>query len=349
MSFTIAEIARAVGGSLVGDPSIRIERVRAPREAGRGELAALLTPDEIAKAEHCRADAVLVGRGVESAHANRIVVDDARLAFVALLEIFAPTTGQAGVHPRASIADGARLGRDVSIGPGACVEEDVAIGDRTFIAANVFVGRASTIGAGCRIMPNVTIGERTVIGDRVTIHPGAVVGSDGFGYVRQASGEWTKIPQLGHVVIGDDVEIGANCCIDRATLEATVIGRGTKVDNLVQIGHNTRVGEDCCIVAQAGIAGSVELGARSVLGGQAGVTDHVRIGEDSKIAAQAGVTRSLASGEWIGSPAMPRELGARVLAALELLPDVRERVRALEALIERLRARANENGHPEDE
>jgi UDP-3-O-[3-hydroxymyristoyl] glucosamine N-acyltransferase len=317
----------------VGDPNIRIERVRTPKEAGAREIAAVLTAAEATRLDHCRAEAILVGENISANHPNQIRCADPRRAFVALLVLFVPAEPPAAIDPRAAISPSSRLGSELAIGPGACIEAGASIGDRTRLGANVFVGCGAVIGVDCRIMPNVTIADGTIIGNRVTIHSGTTIGSDGFGYVRLENGSFRKIPQLGCVEIGDDVEIGANCCIDRATLEKTVIGRGTKIDNLVQIGHNATIGEDTCIVAQVGIAGSVSVGSRCELGGQAGIADHVTIADGVRVAAQSGVIRSLDSGNWGGTPALPIAIAGRAVAAFAHLPEYRDRIRALEARI----------------
>ncbi len=333
-SFTLGEIAERLGGTLVGDGAIRIDRVRALQHARTNEIAVLTESKYFSRVDTLAAEAVVVPAGVSYARDRVIVVPDAKRAFVTLLGMFdRPPARTVGIHPRAVIAEGVRLGQDIAVGPGAVIESGASIGDRATIGANCYVGANVVLGDDTTLHPNVTLYERTVIGQRVTIHSGTVIGSDGFGYVEVGAGEREKIPQLGYVEIGDDVEIGANCGIDRATLEKTSIGRGTKIDNLVQIGHNTQIGEHCCIVGQAGIAGSATIGNYVVLSGQVGISDHVTVGDRVVLAAQTGVHSDLHSGIWIGTPAMPFEKGLRALAALQNLPDYRERLRTLEDLL----------------
>jgi UDP-3-O-[3-hydroxymyristoyl] glucosamine N-acyltransferase len=215
------------------------------------------------------------------------------------------------------------------------IASGVEIGAGTVLAAQVFVGANVRIGRDCRIYPHVTLREGTALGDRVTVHAGAVIGADGFGYARDGA-RHVKIPQVGRVVLGDDVEIGANVTIDRATLGVTRIGRGTKIDNLVQIAHNVRIGEDTVIVAQVGISGSSEIGSRVTIAGQVGIVDHVRIGDGAIVGAQAGVTKDVHDGAIVlGSPAAPHLEFKRQLAATARLPQLGKALRALE---ERLRA-----------
>ena len=331
MRFTLGAIAEHLGGALSGDPETPIDRVRAIKDAGAHEIGVVMDAKYFARIDALRAEAVVLPSGVPHTRRNVIVVPDARRAFVALLTMFERRDARPrGVHPRAIVDETVTLGSDVSIGPGVVIEEGTAIGDGVTIGANCVIGANVVIGNRSTLHPNVTLYERTVIGERVIVHSGTVIGSDGFGYLELESGRREKIPQLGHVEIGDDVEIGANCGIDRATLEKTVIGRGTKIDNLVQIGHNSHVGEHCCIVGQAGVGGSATIGSYAVLSGQAGVSDHVTIGERVILAAQAGIHSDVQSGAWLGSPAMPYEKALRVFATLRQLPEYRDRVRALE-------------------
>jgi UDP-3-O-[3-hydroxymyristoyl] glucosamine N-acyltransferase len=243
------------------------------------------------------------------------------------------------VRPGAHLADG------VSIGPLSYIEEGVAIGPRSAIGAQVYIGRDTRVGADCHFYPQVVIRERVEIGDRVIIHSGAVIGSDGFGYLRDRRGARVKIPQVGRVVIEDDVEIGANAAIDRATLGTTRLKRGTKIDNLVQIGHNVMIGEDTVIAGQTGIAGSVKIGDRVTLGGQVGVADHLEIGDDVAVGAKGGITKDVPTGKiLLGNPAKDHMEFKRWLAATNRLPRLLAVVRAIEARLRELENRLRKGG-----
>jgi UDP-3-O-[3-hydroxymyristoyl] glucosamine N-acyltransferase len=332
--FSLGEIADALGGQLAGNRATPIHRVRAIEAAGADEIAVIMDPKYLARIDTLPAAALVVPADAPQTRDGVIVVADAKRAFIALLQMFeAPPERAGGIHPRAIVAEDVRMGEHVSVGPGAVIERGVTLSDGVAIGANCSVGANVVLGAGTRLHPNVTIYAGTVVGQRVVIHAGTVIGSDGFGYFEGASGNREKIPQIGIVEIGDDVEIGANCAIDRATLEKTTIARGTKIDNLVQIGHNSRIGEHVCIVGQAGVAGSVTIGNYALLSGQVGVSDHVKVGERVILAAKAGVHSDIPSGAWLGSPAMPLERAGRVFAAQRQLPEYRERVRALEDLL----------------
>ncbi|MDA8150296.1 MAG: UDP-3-O-(3-hydroxymyristoyl)glucosamine N-acyltransferase [Nitrospiraceae bacterium] len=236
-----------------------------------------------------------------------------------------------GVHPQAHISGNVFIEDPVEVGPAAVILEGSRIGAGTVIGPGVFIGARVVIGKGCYLHPGVVVREDCRIGNRVIIQPNAVIGSDGFGYAADPQGHRHKIPQIGRVTIGDDVEIGANTTIDRATFGETVIGAGTKIDNLVQIAHNVRIGEDCVIVAQAGISGSSRLGHRVILAGQAGVVGHIEIGSDSMIGAQSGVARSLPEKSRVsGSPAISHKLWLRIQTILGDLPGILGRLRSLE-------------------
>jgi UDP-3-O-[3-hydroxymyristoyl] glucosamine N-acyltransferase len=262
------------------------------------------------------------------------------LALARALSIFHPEpVSVPGIHSTAVTAADARVASDACVGPLCVLGPGTEVGPGTILEAQVAVGARVRIGAGCRIHPHVTLRDDVVLGDRVIIHSGAVIGADGFGYARDGH-RYVKIPQVGRVVIEDDVEIGANVCIDRATLDETRIGRGTKIDNLVQIGHNVRIGADTAIVAQTGISGSVRVGSRVTLAGQVGVVDHVEIGDDVTVGAQAGVTKDVPpQATVLGAPAVPHTEFKRQLAALARLPELRKTLRALEERLAALEAR----------
>ena len=281
--------------------------------------------------------ALVVAASCSSRRTNLIRVADPKRAVAPLIALFAPPEeAPIGIDPGAHVAASVTLGARVYVAAGAHVGGGTVLGDDVRIHANAVLGHGCILGDGSVIHPNVTIYARTRIGRRVVVHAGSVIGSDGFGYTPQVEG-MQKIPHLGIVEIEDDVEIGANCAIDRATLEVTRIRAGTKIDNLVHVGHNSDVGRCAVLVAQVGVAGSVTIGDGAMLGGQAGISDHVKVGPNALIGAQAGVHADVAGGEWLGTPALPRERAGRVFAALPHLPEYRERVRALEAQVAELR------------
>ena len=267
-------------------------------------------------------------------------VEDAELATARVLERLAPPIPRPlpGVHPAAIVAASARLGEECRIGPGVVIGERCVIGDRSVLHANVYIGDDTTLGSDCEMLPNVVLRERITVGHRVIIHAGSVIGSDGFGY-RWDGTRHVKVPQIGVVVIEDDVEIGSCACIDRAKFAETRIGRGTKIDNLVQIAHNVRIGPHCVIVGQAGMAGSVTLGAGVVLGGQSAVRDHISLGDGAMLAACSGLMEDIDPRQVMsGVPALPHRQSLREQAALRRLPDLVVQVRKLQEQVERLQA-----------
>lgn len=342
----LGDIAAQIGGELTGDPDALVRTVSGIDSARDGSIVVVKEMRFVGAAERCAATAVVVPRDAALTRDNVIHVDDPKRAFVCLLEIFSSSPKRCGVDRHAVVDPSAALGTDVFLGPCACVEAGAVIGDRSAVHANCFIGEGVRIGSDCILHPNVSVYAGATIGDRVVVHSGTVIGSDGFGYVQNERGEHRKVPQLGSVTIEDDVEIGANCAIDRGTLEPTHIGRGTKIDNLVQIGHNSDIGEHCCIIGQAGLAGSVRVGRNSFIAGQAGIADHVIIGERVTIGAQCGVHGNIAadSGSWLGTPALPAAKAGRMHAALPHFPEYRERIRALEQQVADLIARLEGRG-----
>ncbi len=336
--FRLAEIARLIRGELIGDGDITITGVAPLEEAGEGDLTFVEDLNLLPLGEKTKAAAVIAPR--EAAHTIRkplIVTEDPKLAFSKVLELFAPGPSiPVGVHPTAIVAKGAHLGQRVAIGPYVVIEEGVRIGDDVVIYPFVFIGREADIGEKTIIYPHVFIGERVTVGRRCIIHAGAAVGADGFGYLHTPEGHY-KIPQIGTVIIEDDVEIGANSTIDRATVSATRIGAGTKIDDQVHIAHNCVIGRNCVLCGQVGIAGSTTLGDNVVLGGQAGVSDHCRIGSNITIAAQAGVFGDLTEpGVYSGYPARPHTQQLRVMALVQKLPDLVGQLKELRKQVEEL-------------
>lgn len=311
-------------------------------DAGEHDLSYLGSDAYLAEFAKTRAGAVIVERKVhlpKDARTPVLIVDSADLALAMVLERFAPPVPRppAAIDPTARIAPSAQLGNDVAVGPYVVIGERVRIGAGTVLHAGVCIGDDSTLGEQCEFFPNVVIRERITIGHRVIIHAGSVLGTDGFGY-RWDGKRHVKIPQIGTVIIEDDVEIGSCVCIDRAKFSATRVGRGTKIDNLVQIAHNVEIGPHCIIVGQAGIAGSAKLGAGVVLGGQAAVRDHATIGDGAMAAACAAIADDVEPKMIVsGMPALPHRQSLREQAALRHLPDLRVQVRKLQDEVDKLK------------
>ena len=338
MVMTLTEIARLLQGKLIGDKNVTIRGLNGLKEAQKGELSFLSNPKYAPLLNSTQASAIIVSQGFPVPNKTVIEVKNPSLAFAQVAQRFYKDDAHPlkGTHKTAIVAKDAKIGKNVVLGPYAVIESKAQIGDNTVIHAGCFVGYKAVIGKGCLFYPHVTIREKLKIGDRVTIHSGTVIGSDGFGY-GQEDGVHVKIPQLGTVVIEDDVEIGANVTVDRARFDKTFIGQGTKIDNLVQVGHNVYIGEKCIIISQVGISGSVKIEKGSILAGQAGIAGHLTIGEGSIVAAQAGVTKSLPAKSFVsGYPATPHEEAKKVNACVQRLPVYVEKIRALEKRIEEL-------------
>lgn len=316
---TAADVAALVGGALVGDGSVRLGSVAPLDRAGPGDLTFLAAGRYLPSFHATRAGAVLLTeehRAAEPGPATRIVVDDPHRAMLAVVRaLYQPRPRLAVVHPTAVIGAGARLGQDVSLGPHVTIGAGARLGDRVDVMAGAAVGEGVVMGDDVTLWPNVVCYPGTLIGSRVILHAGVVLGSDGFGYV-PGKGGLEKIPHVGRCVIGDDVEIGANTTIDRGSVDDTVVGPGTKIDNLVQIGHNCRIGARCVIMAQVGIAGSTRLEDDVVLAGQVGLAGHFTVGRGARIAAQSGVTMDVPPGAtWFGYPARGSREAMRAIAA----------------------------------
>lgn len=331
MNKSLQEIAQYLGGRVAGDGGILIGGLATLDDAGEGQLTFLANPKYAAKVATTNASAVLMGEGGNAHGKNAIFHPNPYLAFAKLLTLFytAPAVPR-GVMPGAFVAEGAKIGADVSVYPGASIGAGAVIGDRVTLHPGVVIYPGAVIGDDVTLYANVSVRERCRIGNRVTIHDGTVVGSDGFGYAPDGNAYY-KIPQIGIVVIEDDVEIGSNCTIDRAALEVTRIGRGTKIDNLVQIAHNVVIGEDCIIVSQVGISGSTQLGNHVTLGGQVGVAGHIKIGENVMIGAKSGVVGSVAPNQVLsGIPVMPHREWLKSAGLVPRLPEFRKSLSALE-------------------
>jgi UDP-3-O-[3-hydroxymyristoyl] glucosamine N-acyltransferase len=331
MSFTAAEIAKHVGGEVLGDAALKITGFAPADRAQRGDLTFAENENYFARAEQSAASVIIIDGPFVSKGKVLIRVPNARIAFAKVLPLFFPETAFApGIHPTAIVPPSAQIDPAAHIGPYCVLGENVRIGPRSVLQGGNHVGAACQIGEDVRLFPNVVVYPGTEIGNRVRIHAGAVIGADGFGYVAD-DGVQRKVPQIGNVIIQDDVELGANVTVDRGALGPTIIGRGSKIDNLVQIGHNVTLGEHCIIVAQAGIAGSTKAGNHRVLGGQSGVAGHLKIGDDVTIGAQSGVMHDIPDGEkWFGYPAQPDRKTKREMIAIQQLPELIRRFNELE-------------------
>lgn len=324
-----------LGGDLEGDAGIRVSAVAEPEVAGPGDLSFLRAAGR-AGADACAAGVLIAPPGLAAPGAAAVIrVEDPYLAFARALEALFPLQAQeAGVHGSAVVAADAVLGEGVSVGANAVIGAGARVGAGTEVGPGCAVGRDVRIGADCLLYAGVTLYDGVIIGNRVIVHSGVVIGADGFGYTRDGRLH-VKVPQVGGVVIEDDVEIGANACIDRGTMRATRVGRGTKIDNLVQIGHNCDVGEDCALSGLTGLAGSTILEDGVITGGNVGTAGHQRIGAGSMLAAKSGVHGDLAPGSVVGGvPQMEIGVWRRIVAALPRLPELIRRVRRLERDLE---------------
>lgn len=336
---SLAEIHGVVGGELVGSPHATITHLSGFKEAGPNDLT-FVTGDRLLKTSGpTAAGALLAHRRLAEMANPHIVVANPALAFAQIAQtFFCPAPPPRGIATNVTRGVGTHISPDVSIWQGVTLGDRVTIGARVTLYPGVFVGDDSTIGDDTLLYPNVVVREGCAIGARVIIHSGSVIGSDGFGYV-QDQGRHFKIPQLGGVTIENDVEIGANVTVDRATLGQTIIKEGTKIDNLVQIAHNVTIGAHSILVAQVGIAGSTRVGHHVMIGGQAGLADHIVIGDQVMIAARAGVNRSLESNQIVsGAPVMPHEVWVKAQAVIPRLPELRQVIRTLEERMTQLEA-----------
>jgi UDP-3-O-[3-hydroxymyristoyl] glucosamine N-acyltransferase len=333
---TLFELAEIVGGKVIGDGNVEIWKVASIEEAGTGDITFLANPRYASHLKSCKASAVIVAAGAAAPPPapgrGYLAAADPYLAFAKLLALINPPPRyDAGVSPMASVHPTAKLADGVTAFPFVYISEGASVGRGTVLFPGVFLGAGVSVGAGCVLHPNVTVREQCRIGDRVILHAGVVVGADGFGYAG-AGATRVKIPQVGVVEISDDVEIGANSTIDRATLGKTVIGRGTKIDNLVQIAHNVLVGERVVIAAQAGVAGSTRIGNDVILAGQAGVVNHVSIGDGAKVGPKSGIARPVPPGAVVSGAleAGPHREWIKVMALVPRLPELWNTVRDIQ-------------------
>ena len=331
MTLTTAEIAKLLAGEVLGDANATLTGFAMIDKAKAGDLTFAETPEYFAAAEASAATAIIASKDFSSDKKTVIRVANPRLAFAKALAVFFPEPKfAAGIHPSAVVAASAQVDPTAHIGPHCTIGERVKIGANCVLQSGNSVGDDSVLGDETNLFPNVTIYSRTQIGKRVRIHAGAVIGSDGFGYVFDTSFH-RKVPQIGNVILGDDVEIGANTTVDRAALGSTSIGKGTKIDNLVQVGHNVEIGEHCIFCAQVGISGSTKIGNYTVMAGQAGLAGHLKIGSKVTIGSKSGVMHNIPDGEqWLGIPAQPDKQAKRVMIAMQRLPDLFKKIAAWE-------------------
>jgi UDP-3-O-[3-hydroxymyristoyl] glucosamine N-acyltransferase len=347
MNIPLQELAQAIQATIHGSSDILISGLSHLEGASYGDLSFVLKPSFHEAARESQAAALIVAQPIPDDPRPQLIVPNPLVAVTALAQkFFLPPLPARGIHPTAVNGLDVRIGPDVSIGALVTIGDRAQIGSGVTIHAGVHIGDDTIIGDECTLYPHVSLLARCVIGNRVIVQSGTVIGSDGFGYVQQ-EGRHHKIPQLGWVIIEDDVELGANVTVDRATFGSTIIKRGTKIDNQVQIAHNVVIGEDCILVAQVGIAGSTVLGHHVMVGGQAGLVDHVTIGDQVKIAAGSGVTNDVKSGQVVGGrPAVAHGIWRRSQIIQYQLPELRKELRTLQKQVQHLEALLHDQASP---
>jgi UDP-3-O-[3-hydroxymyristoyl] glucosamine N-acyltransferase len=345
----LRELAERLGCRLEGDGEVEITRVARIEDAGPGDLTFLANARYESALATTRASAVLLREDAPAGPCAMLRTSDPYLAFARAVGVFAPEwRPAAGVHPMAAIADGVTLGEGVSIGAFVAVAADASIGDRTVVFPNVTIGPGARVGADCIIHSNVALRERVSVGNRVILQNGVVIGGDGYGFARRGDGTHEKIPQVATVVIEDDVELGANTTVDRPAIGETRIASGTKIDNLVMIGHGVSVGRNVLMAAQVGIAGSTDIEDNVIFGGQVGVGGHLTIGRGAVAVGQSGVTNSLDPGAMVaGYPAIDSKEWRKASVVFRRLPELKRRIEALEARIAELTGNAGARDHTE--
>ncbi|MBL0234985.1 MAG: UDP-3-O-(3-hydroxymyristoyl)glucosamine N-acyltransferase [Chitinophagaceae bacterium] len=344
MQFSATQIALLINGKIEGDPNATVSSFGKIEEAKAGQLAFLANPKYEEFLYHTSASVVIINNDLELKHpiaSTLIRVPDAYTAFAALLTKYQEMQQQqlSGRQDPSYVASTAKIGEQVYIGAFVYIGENVTIGDHTKLYPGVFIGDNAKIGSGTVLHPGVKIYHHCEVGNQVIIHGGTVIGADGFGFAPQQDGSYQKVPQIGNVVIEDRVEIGANTCIDRATMGSTLIKAGAKLDNMIQIAHNVEVGNFTVIAAQTGISGSTKLGKNVMIGGQAGIAGHLQVGDGAKINAQSGLGKNLKPGQSVtGSPAYDYGQAIRAQSTARNLPEIEKRLRELEALVKKLSA-----------
>lgn len=341
MRKTLKEIADLLGGEVIGDSDTLITGISGIKEAKQGDITFISNPRYLNFITKTKASAIISSKEIKDSCKPVIKIDNPSRALSKLASIFYPAKNYPpkGVHPTAILGKYVRLGKEVSIGPYVVIEDNVVIGDACVIYCGVYIGYDSLIGDNCVFYSNVSIREKTSIGNRVILHNGTVIGCDGFGYDTVDKIHF-KIPQLGYIVIEDDVEIGANVTIDRARFDKTLIGKGTKIDNLVHIAHNVTTGQNCIIVAQVGISGSTTIGNNVIIAGQAGLVGHITVGDNVIVGAQSGVIKSVPSNTFVsGYPARPHKQAKDINAHIQRLPELKKTIARLNTRIDKLESR----------
>jgi UDP-3-O-[3-hydroxymyristoyl] glucosamine N-acyltransferase len=330
---TAGELAKYLGATIVGNSAAEISGLAGPERARAGDLIYLDSPRHEERVAKSAAACVIALAGTRLAGKTILEASEPKFAFAKAAVWLSPEPAhEAAIHPTAIVASDAKLGAGVNIGPYVVIEQGAEVGPGTVIEAFCFLGREVRLGENCRLHPRVTLYAGSHLGHRVEVHSGAVIGSDGFGYVFGQGRHW-KFPQIGSVEIGDDVEIGANTTIDRGSLDITTVANGVKIDNLVQVAHNVRIGEHSVLAAQTGVSGSCTIGKHVVIGGQVGIADHAQIEDNAVLGAQAGILtgKTIRRGQTVwGTPARPLEKLKKQYAALAHLPELIESVRRLE-------------------
>ncbi|MBM3421446.1 MAG: UDP-3-O-(3-hydroxymyristoyl)glucosamine N-acyltransferase [Bacteroidetes bacterium] len=336
MEFTAEMIAAYLKGTIEGNPSVKVRTIARIEEGFEGALSFLANPKYEQYIYTTGSSVVLVNRDFVPAspvNATLVRVDDAYKAFASLLTMYEQSKpSKKGIHPTAVIEESARIGADVYIGPYVYIGENVVVGDKCSIYSHVSIGDNSRTGSGCRIYSGVRIYHDTIIGNGCTIHAGSVIGADGFGFAPQSDSEFMKVPQIGNVILEENVEIGANVCIDRATIGSTVIRRGVKLDNLIQVGHNVEIGENTVMAGQTGIAGSTKIGRNCMFAGQVGVMGHITVADGTRVGAQSGIAGAVKKPDSviIGSPAFDYHSFMKSFVVFKKLPEMKSAIDKLE-------------------
>lgn len=346
MKITVKDVADFIGGTVFGNSQLEITNIAKIEEAKPTQLSLLYRQHFIKYLDTTKASVLIISKDIEKKREDitYIVADNPNKALQEIIvKFFNPEFKIDSIAPSASVDESVQLGENVGIGENVVIEKNCSIGENTTIYHNTVILSNTKIGKNCLIFPNVTIREDTIIGDNVIIHSGTVVGSDGFGYAPNQTGEIHKIPQIGNVIIEDDVELGSNVSIDRAAMGTTIIRKGAKIDNLVQIAHNVEIGSSTSISAQTGISGSTKVGKHCILAGQVGLADHIEIGNHVLIGAQSGVAKSLPKpGKYFGYPAKDYGVSLRLEAHYRNLPKYAQKIKEFEAKIEELEKKLND-------
>ncbi|MBI1932711.1 MAG: UDP-3-O-(3-hydroxymyristoyl)glucosamine N-acyltransferase [Ignavibacteriales bacterium] len=337
MKLKITEIAELVNGKIIGDFNLEISRLSNIQDAQEGDLTFLYMTSYNHFLSSTKASAILINKDIEQINKNLtyIIVDKPNIAFQnIIIKYFSPEFSLSGIHPTAVFDENVKLGNNTAVGVNVYIGKNSCVGENSKIYHNTVVLENCIIGKNVMIFPNVTIRENSVIGNNVIIHSGTVIGSDGFGFTPDDNGVYHKIPQIGNVVIEDDVEIGSNVSIDRAAIGSTIISKGVKLDNLIQIAHNVKIGKNTVMSAQSGVSGSTKIGENCIFGGQAGATGHIEIADKVLVGAQTGISKSITKpGTYFGSPAQDIKTTLKLAAHNRMLPEYAERIKKLEEKI----------------